>query len=213
MGFQKPQNPQEGGECTQRVLSGSLQWATLSVLSSPHTTAAWGSLWPISCLFQGTGVKRHLQTLQWQFEGTVLDTQPKFLYVCCWLYGVLPCMLVFLLFFYLLFPTHCRETRIIMFFLHENETLNVKPFSCRTVRQVAQEQFFLMCTRCCMGHRPLLFFITLLFTVLGVRHFYGRCRMFFKQGALRKSCCSIALKLERSVHVIKMSNFPYDISS
>ncbi|XP_049729318.1 probable ubiquitin carboxyl-terminal hydrolase FAF-X isoform X6 [Loxodonta africana] len=37
----------------------------------------------------------------------------------------------------------------------------------RTVRQVAQEQFFLMCTRCCMGHRPLLFFITLLFTVLG----------------------------------------------
>uniref|UniRef100_A0A8C8TSP5 ubiquitinyl hydrolase 1 n=1 Tax=Peromyscus maniculatus bairdii TaxID=230844 RepID=A0A8C8TSP5_PERMB len=37
----------------------------------------------------------------------------------------------------------------------------------KTVRQVAQEQFFLMCTRCCMGHRPLLFFITLLFTVLG----------------------------------------------
>lgn len=40
----------------------------------------------------------------------------------------------------------------------------------RTVRQMAQEQFFLMATRCCMGHRPLLFFITLLFTVLGVRH-------------------------------------------
>nr|XP_051683860.1 probable ubiquitin carboxyl-terminal hydrolase FAF-X [Oryctolagus cuniculus] len=37
----------------------------------------------------------------------------------------------------------------------------------KTVRQLAQEQFFLMCTRCCMGHRPLLFFITLLFTVLG----------------------------------------------
>lgn len=33
---------------------------------------------------------------------------------------------------------------------------------------MAQEQFFLMATRCCMGHRPLLFFITLLFTVLGV---------------------------------------------
>ncbi|XP_054553726.1 probable ubiquitin carboxyl-terminal hydrolase FAF-X [Talpa occidentalis] len=36
----------------------------------------------------------------------------------------------------------------------------------KTVRQLAQEQFFLMCTRCCMGHRPLLFFITLLFTIL-----------------------------------------------
>uniref|UniRef100_A0A8D0KZT6 ubiquitinyl hydrolase 1 n=1 Tax=Strix occidentalis caurina TaxID=311401 RepID=A0A8D0KZT6_STROC len=36
-----------------------------------------------------------------------------------------------------------------------------------TVRQMAQEQFFLMATRCCMGQRPLLFFITLLFTVLG----------------------------------------------
>ncbi|XP_077003331.1 ubiquitin carboxyl-terminal hydrolase 9X-like isoform X2 [Tamandua tetradactyla] len=37
----------------------------------------------------------------------------------------------------------------------------------KTVRQLAQEQFFLMCTRCCMGQRPLLFFITLLFTILG----------------------------------------------
>ncbi|XP_067314752.1 ubiquitin carboxyl-terminal hydrolase 9X-like isoform X2 [Pseudorasbora parva] len=37
----------------------------------------------------------------------------------------------------------------------------------RAVRQMAQEQFFLMATRCCMGPRPLLFFITLLFTVLG----------------------------------------------
>ncbi|XP_047391135.1 probable ubiquitin carboxyl-terminal hydrolase FAF-X isoform X5 [Sciurus carolinensis] len=37
----------------------------------------------------------------------------------------------------------------------------------KIVRQLAQEQFFLMCTRCCMGHRPLLFFITLLFTILG----------------------------------------------
>ncbi|XP_051561998.1 probable ubiquitin carboxyl-terminal hydrolase FAF-X isoform X1 [Myxocyprinus asiaticus] len=37
----------------------------------------------------------------------------------------------------------------------------------KAVRQMAQEQFFLMATRCCMGHRPLLFFITLLFTVLG----------------------------------------------
>ena len=42
------------------------------------------------------------------------------------------------------------------------------PCVCRSVRQMAQEQFFLMATRCCMGHRPLLFFITLLFTVLGV---------------------------------------------
>ncbi|XP_052519968.1 probable ubiquitin carboxyl-terminal hydrolase FAF-X [Budorcas taxicolor] len=37
----------------------------------------------------------------------------------------------------------------------------------KIVRQLAQEQFFLMCTRCCMGHRPLLFLITLLFTILG----------------------------------------------
>ncbi|CAH7488181.1 probable ubiquitin carboxyl-terminal hydrolase FAF-X [Phodopus roborovskii] len=37
----------------------------------------------------------------------------------------------------------------------------------KTIRHLAQEQFFLMCTRCCMGHRPLLFFITLLFTILG----------------------------------------------
>uniref|UniRef100_A0A8C7RPG5 Ubiquitin specific peptidase 9 n=1 Tax=Oncorhynchus mykiss TaxID=8022 RepID=A0A8C7RPG5_ONCMY len=37
----------------------------------------------------------------------------------------------------------------------------------KSVRQMAQEQFFLMATRCCMGHRPLLFFITLLFTVMG----------------------------------------------
>lgn len=36
----------------------------------------------------------------------------------------------------------------------------------KAVRQMAQEQFFLMATRCCMGHQPLLFFITLLFTVL-----------------------------------------------
>ncbi|EPQ01875.1 Putative ubiquitin carboxyl-terminal hydrolase FAF-X [Myotis brandtii] len=36
----------------------------------------------------------------------------------------------------------------------------------KTIRQLAQEQFFLMCTRCCIGHRPLLFFVTLLFTVL-----------------------------------------------
>ena len=42
------------------------------------------------------------------------------------------------------------------------------PCVCRSVRQMAQEQFFLMATRCCMGQRPLLFFITLLFTVLGV---------------------------------------------
>ncbi|XP_058260184.1 probable ubiquitin carboxyl-terminal hydrolase FAF-X isoform X2 [Hemibagrus wyckioides] len=37
----------------------------------------------------------------------------------------------------------------------------------KSVRQMVQEQFFFMATRCCMGHRPLLFFITLLFTVLG----------------------------------------------
>ncbi|XP_073726699.1 ubiquitin carboxyl-terminal hydrolase 9X-like isoform X2 [Misgurnus anguillicaudatus] len=37
----------------------------------------------------------------------------------------------------------------------------------KAVRQMSHEQFFLMATRCCMGHRPLLFFITLLFTVLG----------------------------------------------
>ncbi|KAM6149271.1 ubiquitin carboxyl-terminal hydrolase 9X-like [Rhynchocyon petersi] len=37
----------------------------------------------------------------------------------------------------------------------------------KTVRQLAQDQFFLMSTRCCMGHKPLLFVITLLFTNLG----------------------------------------------
>ncbi|XP_051782099.1 probable ubiquitin carboxyl-terminal hydrolase FAF-X [Erpetoichthys calabaricus] len=37
----------------------------------------------------------------------------------------------------------------------------------KTVRQIAQEQFYLMATRCCMGRSPVLFFITLLFTVLG----------------------------------------------
>lgn len=45
-------------------------------------------------------------------------------------------------------------------------------FAPRSVRQMSQEQFFLMATRCCMGHRPLLFFITLLFTVLGVSVFH-----------------------------------------
>ena len=38
----------------------------------------------------------------------------------------------------------------------------------RSVRLSASEQFNLMATRCCAGQRPLLFFITLLFTVLGV---------------------------------------------
>ncbi|XP_060232828.1 probable ubiquitin carboxyl-terminal hydrolase FAF-X isoform X1 [Meriones unguiculatus] len=37
----------------------------------------------------------------------------------------------------------------------------------KTIRQLAQEQFFLMYTRCCMGQRTLLFFVTLLFTILG----------------------------------------------
>ena len=47
----------------------------------------------------------------------------------------------------------------------------------RCVRMSAMEQFTLMATKCCAGQRPLLFFITLLFTVLGVssatfkRHF------------------------------------------
>ena len=38
----------------------------------------------------------------------------------------------------------------------------------RCVRLSAMEQFTLMATKCCAGQRPLLFFITLLFTVLGV---------------------------------------------
>ncbi|XP_066267004.1 ubiquitin carboxyl-terminal hydrolase 9X-like isoform X4 [Branchiostoma lanceolatum] len=36
----------------------------------------------------------------------------------------------------------------------------------RAVRVSAAEQFLLMATKCCTGHRPLVFFITLLFTVL-----------------------------------------------
>uniref|UniRef100_UPI0035900D99 ubiquitin carboxyl-terminal hydrolase 9X-like n=1 Tax=Myxine glutinosa TaxID=7769 RepID=UPI0035900D99 len=35
------------------------------------------------------------------------------------------------------------------------------------IRQMAQEQFFLMATKCSVVHRPIIFFITLLFTVLG----------------------------------------------
>ncbi|KAG8450507.1 hypothetical protein GDO86_002966 [Hymenochirus boettgeri] len=37
----------------------------------------------------------------------------------------------------------------------------------KLVRQMSQEQFFLMATRCCMGQRPLILLVTLLFTVLG----------------------------------------------
>ncbi|CAH1782281.1 unnamed protein product [Owenia fusiformis] len=36
----------------------------------------------------------------------------------------------------------------------------------RSVRVSATEQFLLMATKCCAGHRPLVFFVTLLFTVL-----------------------------------------------
>lgn len=86
-------------------------------------------------------------------------------------------ILVFLLWIYQPLNTvprpkrQCWKVGFFFPFFHEDNILNVKNFYFRTVRQVAQEQFFLMCTRCCMGHRPLLFFITLLFTVLGVRHF------------------------------------------
>ena len=38
----------------------------------------------------------------------------------------------------------------------------------RPVRQVASEQFFLMATKCTSSNRPVVFFITLLFTVLTV---------------------------------------------
>ncbi len=38
----------------------------------------------------------------------------------------------------------------------------------RAIRFSTAEQFFLIATRCSHGHRPLIFFITLLFTVLVV---------------------------------------------
>ncbi|KAK3574939.1 hypothetical protein QTP86_019806 [Hemibagrus guttatus] len=66
------------------------------------------------------------------------------------------------------------QTFIIDLLLHCQSNICTTVVSCmfdipqqRSVRLMAQEQFFLMATRCCMGHRPLLFFITLLFTVLG----------------------------------------------
>ena len=63
--------------------------------------------------------------------------------------------------------------------LHENiyeillilrrKIVNVDSFvSVRAIRFSTAEQFFLVATRCSHGHRPLIFFITLLFTVLVV---------------------------------------------
>lgn len=48
---------------------------------------------------------------------------------------------------------------------------------CRAIRCSTAEQFFLIATRCSHGHRPLIFFITLLFTVLVVSVYrYIVCR-------------------------------------
>ena len=101
---------------------------------------------------------------------------PKFIYEMLLLKGVLHILVFYFEFTnpLILSPVPRDSVGSFFFFFpffHEDNILNMKNFYFRTVRQVAQEQFFLMCTRCCMGHRPLLFFITLLFTVLGVRHF------------------------------------------
>ncbi len=45
--------------------------------------------------------------------------------------------------------------------------------SCRSVRVSATEQFLMMATKCCTGQRPLIFFITLLFTVLSVSQIFS----------------------------------------
>ncbi len=43
----------------------------------------------------------------------------------------------------------------------------------RPVRLAAGEQFLLMATKCSAGHRPLIFFITLCFSVLQVSQTLG----------------------------------------
>ena len=69
---------------------------------------------------------------------------------------------------------------------------------------MAQEQFFLMATRCCMGHRPLLFFITLLFTVLGVSVWLSQVwwilrEQMWSESCLNRSCVQSTAK-ERAKH-------------
>lgn len=100
-------------------------------------------------------------------------------------------------------------------FFHEDNILNVKNFYFRTVRQVAQEQFFLMCTRCCMGHRPLLFFITLLFTVLGVRHFKNTLIIVIHSYTRNSQEFMVLAYIKvRAVYIylINISNCPYCLS-
>ena len=55
------------------------------------------------------------------------------------------------------------------FKIPSTEAINVSVFS--SLRWYVVEQFFLMATRCSDGHRPLIFLITLLFSVLTVGHF------------------------------------------
>ena len=55
------------------------------------------------------------------------------------------------------------------FKIPSTKAINVSVFS--SLRWYVVEQFFLMATRCSDGHRPLIFLITLLFSVLTVGHF------------------------------------------
>ena len=113
------------------------------------------------------------------------------------------------------FPNPKRQCWKVFFFLffHEDDILN--NFYFRTVRQVAQEQFFLMCTRCCMGHRPLLFFITLLFTVLGVRHFKNMLIIVIHSYTRNSQEFMVLAYIKvRAVYIylINISNCPYYLS-
>ena len=141
---------------------------------------------------------------------------------CCCLKGCYIFFLVFLLWIYQPLNTvprpkrQCWKSFFFFFpFFHEDNMLNVKNFYFRTVRQVAQEQFFLMCTRCCMGHRPLLFFITLLFTVLGVRHFKNMLIIVIHSYTRNSQEFMVLAYIKvRAVYIylINISNCPYYLS-
>uniref|UniRef100_A0A7N6BM91 ubiquitinyl hydrolase 1 n=1 Tax=Anabas testudineus TaxID=64144 RepID=A0A7N6BM91_ANATE len=77
----------------------------------------------------------------------------------------LPCRIYFFIIFFYSYEQVCCEALEVM-----TLCFALMPTALDTLINLydfQSEQFFLMATRCCMGHRPLLFFITLLFTVLG----------------------------------------------
>jgi hypothetical protein len=63
------------------------------------------------------------------------------------------------------------------------------------LRWYVVEQFFLMATRCSDGHRPLIFLITLLFSVLTVSSFFYISRIYVK--ILSKHRLQVEYKLPR----------------